>query len=109
MPNGKMIWAQCDTQLTQLKKDNLIKHVTKKHKHNVIHCKRTSEYTELVKLWLLLFTISPETCELERGFSRMNFVKNEFRSTLSNRNLNDVVAVNMGERDLNSFPIEKCL
>ena len=67
------------------------------------------EYTEFAKLCLLLFTISPDTCEVERGFSRMNFVKNEFRSTLSNRHLNDLVAVNMDERDLNSFPIEKCL
>ena len=46
------------------------------------------EYKELSCLALLLSSISPTSVLCERGFSIMNYVKNEYRSVLTQENLN---------------------
>ena len=45
--------------------------------------KQLEEYSELAKLALLLLSISPDSVACERGFSCMNFIKNEYRSRLT--------------------------
>ena len=71
-----------------------------------IYC-NFSEYKELSKLSILILTLSPNTCDCERGFSTLNYVKNEYRSKLTNQNLNACMAVGLEERSVSSFPFEK--
>ena len=59
-----------------------------------IYC-NFSEYKELSKLSILILTLSPNTCDCERGFSTLNYVKNEYRSKLTNQNLNACMAVGL--------------
>lgn len=65
------------------------------------------EYSELAKLALLLFCLSPDTVECERGFSSMNFIKNEFRSRLTSQNMNACMALAQDGRSVESFPYSK--
>ena len=44
-------------------------------------------YKELSKLSILILTLSPNTCDCERGFSVLNFVKNEYRCRLTSETL----------------------
>ena len=54
------------------------------------------EYKELSRLAILVLTIATVTwCECERGFSTMNFVKNELRTAMTNTTLNACMAVGM--------------
>ena len=54
------------------------------------------EYKELASLGLLLLTICPTSVICERGFSIMNYVKNQYhRSVLSQDNLNACMAICM--------------
>jgi len=62
------------------------------------------EYSELAKLALLLFCISPDTVACERGFSTMNFIKNEFRSRLTSQNANACLALAQDCRLVKNFP-----
>ena len=41
------------------------------------------EFSELARLALLLLTVSPDSVACERGFSVMNYVKNEYRTSLA--------------------------
>ena len=67
------------------------------------------EYKELAKLAILLMTITPDTCECERGFSVMNYVKNKLRTAMTETNLNACMAVGLEKRSLNNFPFHKLL
>jgi hypothetical protein len=62
------------------------------------------EYLELAKLSLLLLCLSPDTVECERGFSSMNFIKNEFRSRLTSQNTNACMALAQDGRSVENFP-----
>lgn len=62
------------------------------------------EYKELSKLAILIMTITPDTCECERGFSTMNFVKNELRTAMTTETLNACMAVGLEERSMDDFP-----
>ena len=62
------------------------------------------EYSELARLALLLLCISPDTVACERGFSTMNFVKNEFRSRLTSQNANACLALAQDCRSVQDFP-----
>ena len=67
------------------------------------------DYRELAKLAILLMTITPDTCECERGFSVMNYVKNELRTAMTETTLNACMAVGLEKRSLNQFPFVKLL
>ena len=53
------------------------------------------EYKELSKLAILIMTITPNTCDCERGFSCMNYVKNELRTAMTETTLNACMAVGL--------------
>ena len=67
------------------------------------------DYKELSSLALLLLIISPTSVVCERGFSVMNYVKNEFRSVLTQENLNACMALAMTEHTIDSFPFHQLL
>lgn len=67
------------------------------------------EYKELSKLAILVLTIAPDTCKCERGFSTMNFVKNELRTAMTNATLNACMAVGLEQRHINEFPFSSIL
>ena len=64
------------------------------------------EFKELATLALLLLTISPTSVICERGFSVMNYVKNEFRSVLTQENLNACMAL---AHTVDTFPFTELL
>ena len=53
----------------------------------------SDDYKDLAKLAILLLTVSPSSVICERGFSSMNYIKNEFRSVLSQENLNACMSI----------------
>ena len=63
------------------------------------------DYKELA---LLLLSISPTSVLCERGFSTMracmNYVKNEFRSLLTQENLNACMSLGMTSHSVHTFP-----
>ena len=69
---------------------------------------KLKEYQAFAQVLLLLLTIQPDTCEIERSFSCMNYVKNERRSCLTSEHLNAAVALALDNRSLETFPLEKC-
>ena len=69
--------------------------------------KNHEEYKELSLLSLLILTLSPDSCECERGFSTLTHVKNDLRSCLSYNNLNSSMAVALEERSVFEFPFQK--
>ena len=38
------------------------------------------EYEEFAKICIMLLTFGPDTVEVERGFSSLNYIKNQFRN-----------------------------
>lgn len=62
------------------------------------------EYSELARLALLIYTISPDTVTCERGFSAMNYIKNQYRSRLTQEKLNACMALAMDKRAVDNFP-----
>lgn len=52
-------------------------------------------------------TLAPDTVECERGFSCMNYIKNELRSNLTQTNLNAAIVIGSEARRVREFPIEK--
>ena len=62
------------------------------------------EFQQLARLALLLLTISPTSVICERGFSVMNYVKNEFRSLLTQTNLNACMAIALTNYSVDTFP-----
>ena len=68
---------------------------------------KMGHYKELAKLAILVLSLSPDTVECERGFSCMNYIKNELRSTLTQTNLNAAVAIGSDKRTVAEFPIDK--
>ena len=79
----------------------------------VTHCQfwcrlyKMGHYKELAKLAILIMTLLPDTVECERGFSCMNYIKNELRSTLTQTNLNAAIAIGSENRTVTEFSIEK--
>ena len=69
----------------------------------------SEEYCQLAKLALLIFCISPDSVACERGFSCMNYVKNQFRSRLTSDNLNAALALAQDCRSLDTFPFKNVL
>ena len=67
------------------------------------------EYKELSRLAILILTIAPDTCECERGFSTMNFVKNELRTAMTKTTLNACMAVGLEQRSVDNFPFSLIL
>ena len=65
---------------------------------------KQEEYLQLAPLVLLLLVISPTSVLCERGFSVMNYVKNEFRSVLTQQNLNASMALAMTKYNVETFP-----
>lgn len=66
-------------------------------------------YKELAMMALLLLVISPTSVICERGFSTMNYVKNEYRSRLTQENLNASMAIAMADYTVETFPFKKLL
>ena len=52
---------------------------------------------------------APTSVICERGFSVMNYVKNEYRSRLTQENLNATVAIAMADYTVGTFPFQKLL
>ena len=69
----------------------------------------SDEYRELASLGLLLLSISPTSVVCERGFSVMNYVKNQYRSVLSQENLNACMAITMTSHSMTNFPFDTFL
>ena len=67
------------------------------------------DYNELARLALLIFAISPDSVACERGFSMMNFIKNQYRSRLTQEKFNACMALAMDSRDVLNFPFCKVL
>ena len=67
------------------------------------------EYEELASLSLLLLSISPTSVICERGFSVMNYVKNQYRSVLTQDNLNACMAISMTNQTVTDFPFNSFL
>ena len=67
------------------------------------------EYNELARLALLVLVISPDSVACERGFSTMNFIKNQYRTRLTQDKLNVCMALAMDTRDVVNFPYHKLL
>ena len=65
------------------------------------------EYNELARLPLLIYAISPDSVTCERGFSIMNYIKNQYRSRLTQNKLNACMALAMDERSVEDFPNSK--
>ena len=68
---------------------------------------KIGQYKELAKLAVLVMTLTPDTVECERGFSCMNYIKNELRSNLTATNLNAAIAIGSETRTVDEFPFEK--
>ena len=67
-------------------------------------------YKELASLAQQLLSISPKSVLCECGFSTMNYVKNEFRSVLTQENLNACMALGMmTSHTLQTFPFHTFL
>ena len=58
------------------------------------------EYKELSSLALLLLSISPTSVLCERGFSTMNYIKNNYRSVMVQDNLNACLAIGLNHKNL---------
>ena len=70
---------------------------------------RGDEYKELATVALLLLVISPTSVICERGFSIMNYIKNKYRSTLTQQSLNASMAIAMTDYTVDTFPFRKLL
>ena len=68
---------------------------------------KIGQYKELAKLALLVMSLTPDTVECERGFSCMNYIKNELRSNLTGTNLNAAIAIGSDPRTVHEFPFER--
>ena len=66
-------------------------------------------YRPFATLCILLLTIQPDVCDIERGFSTMNYLKNKYRTRLTQEHLNAAVAISLDGRDETSFLFDKCL
>ena len=69
----------------------------------------SDEYNQLASLAVLLLSISPTSVICERGFSCMNYIKNEFRSVMTQDNLNACMAISLCKYNVDNFPFGKCL
>ena len=67
------------------------------------------DYKELASLAILLLSISPTSVICERGFSCMNYVKNEYRSVLTSENLNACMSIALCSYTVDTFPFVRCL
>ena len=67
------------------------------------------DYSELARLALLIFAISPDSVACERGFSTINFIKNQYHTHLTQDKLNACMALAMDSRDVHNFPFYKLL
>jgi hypothetical protein len=67
------------------------------------------DYRELASLAILLLTIAPTSVICERGFSSMNYIKNEFRSVLTQQNLNACMSIALCKYTVDTFPFYRCL
>ena len=65
------------------------------------------EYNELARLALLIYAISPDSVACERGFSSMNYIKNQHRTRLTQEKLNACMALSMDTRTVDDFPYAK--
>ena len=67
------------------------------------------KYKELATLAILLLSISPTSVICERRFSSMNYIKNEFRSVMTQENLNACMAISLCKYKVDTFPFGRCL
>ena len=70
---------------------------------------KIEQYKELAKLAVLVMTLTPDTVECKRGFSCMNYIKNELRSNLTATNLNSAIAIGQKLEQFKNFPLKKLL
>ena len=61
------------------------------------------------RLAILLLSVSLLSVICERGFSSMNYIKNEFRSVLSQENLNACMSIALCKHTPDIFPFFHCL
>jgi hypothetical protein len=70
---------------------------------------KEEDYKELASVALALLVISPTSVICERGFSVVNYVKNEFRSLLTQQNFNASMAIAMTNYTIETSPFTKLL
>ncbi|KAJ8718896.1 hypothetical protein PYW07_016452 [Mythimna separata] len=71
-----------------------------KHKHAEVSCEEFwikfvcgNKYSELKKIAMKLLTLFGSTYICEAAFSKMIFIKNKFRSQLTNEHLQDLMTI----------------
>ena len=70
---------------------------------------KRKKFQPFARLCILLLAVQLNTCDLERGFSVMNMVKNEYRTRLTQENLNAAVAIAMEEGATSEMCFTRCL
>ena len=68
----------------------------------------TEEYKQLASLALLLLSISPSSVMCERGFSVMNYIINEYRTLITQENLNSCMSIAMSTMTFQTFLFIGC-
>ena len=66
-----------------------------------------SEYSELAKMCLHLYTISPDSVECERAISNLNLVKTVYRTSLTAEHLQAALRLALEKRSPGDFPWSK--
>ena len=69
----------------------------------------SDDYKDLAKLAILLLSVSSSSVICEHGFNSMNYMKNEFRSVLSQENLNACMSIALCKHTPDTFPFFRCL
>ena len=67
------------------------------------------ELAPFAEVCITLLTVQPDVCDLERGFSHMNKIKNQYRACMTQEHLNAAVGISHDERSVFSFPFDKCI
>ena len=92
VPTSSKVWT---TEWVSLKSNDV--------KGNVVKCwckvGTKKEFKQIVRLSILLLTVQPDICDLGRGFSVMNKVKNEYRAKLKQENLYAAAAIAMKDTE----------
>jgi hypothetical protein len=65
--------------------------------------KRWADLPNITAIIDIILTLSPSSSEAERGFSQLKLVKTKLRSTMSERALNETLAIKLLSRGIDDF------
>ena len=75
----------------------------------LFHAPNSSEWSNILKLASLLFSLPVSNGKLERTFSQLNIIKDKKRSSLGNQSLNDLLAVSADKCTLKVFSPDRAI